>query len=645
MADPASIKANLRSAFRDYEVDGVPSSGAYDPAKAPIRVSLDGVVDYIAEVATSVGAGVAGYATIGDMPTLTNDDIGRLARVDGGNVYRWAGAAEGGWVVFDDPVIVAADSASNSADDADAARLAAEAAAADALAVGVGLEADEYLDTPEEIVRRVTDDDDNVIMDFYRSGAVDFLAGPRLREQLGEGADYTGLTVNLDPDTIQTARAIDADLTRVWSDQDGMLRRYELRTDDEALKTALMAGAAITALIGYGQSNNEGNSNGVVINGAATYPGRVLMLSSGVRGTGNADSNASAIPDFLPAVEAVNGMLGETPLTSMANSLARLDGYTDRKLYIPRVPAKGGFTVLELAPGSIPYTNMIEEVQRIVALAQLGEPERIDVVLTQIEGETDATGDPAGVGNGTPYATFVTRQNAILNSALSDIEAIPGVDSVIWIINQAGTNTSSSYVYGNLPAAAQYDIAMADTTGQVFLGEPHWQFETFDNFHTTAASKAILGELNARTLGLIREGKPHAVSVSSVTIVGAAIEVLFDLPEGVELELLTLTNLVQRGFRLHSVPFDPATPDAGTNIAINTVALADVEGVARKVVLTPASAPVAGQELRYAFKDNNSTGGAYYGARGGVATTTTDFAQLDGRPLRFMAPCFRKILA
>ena len=78
MADPASIKSGLLSAFRDYITEGVPASGPNEPVKAEIRQPLGQLVDYIASVAASVGNGVAGYALIADLPALTPAALAQL---------------------------------------------------------------------------------------------------------------------------------------------------------------------------------------------------------------------------------------------------------------------------------------------------------------------------------------------------------------------------------------------------------------------------------------------------------------------------------------------------------------------------------------------------------------------------------------
>lgn len=483
----------------------------------------------------------------------------------------------------------------------------------------------------------------------YHDLSVYFKPSARLIEEItgSAGANYAD---NIDEDDVLASKVVSSDLVRLWADPEGMtLRRFVVRTDFDSLRTALMAGASVRALMFYGQSNNEGNSNGVVVNGSPTFPAQVLRLAgvAGTLGTGNIDSNAAGITDFLPANEAISGVLGESPATATCNAMVRSAEASDVDLYVTRNSSKGGFTANKLKPGTIPYNNMIAELTRIGQLLEISDPRRIMVRFFDLQGETDATGaiDELGIGPnlGTPAATFEALKLDAYNGALAAAATL-GMTDAFWVINQAGTNTSFSYCYANLPAAVLEKITREDTTGKLLRGEPNYQFPVYDNYHTTAPAKAKLGELNARTVRLIEAGKQHCIDIESVTISGANILVDVVLPEGVELEIQNLAGLVQYGFRLWSTPFVSTAADAGANIPISGIALAEIDGVKRRIVITPSSAPTAGQELRYAFKDNNSVGGGYYGARGGVMTTYNEVAVVDGSPLRFHLPVFLRTL-
>ncbi len=119
MADPASIKSGLLSAFRDFEVEGVPASGVQEPVKAEVRAALGGLADRVEEVGASALQGVKGYAALADLPVLTSADDGALAKVEEtGLVYRWDGDS---WETFDDPTLSAAQVALDAAGRAEAA--------------------------------------------------------------------------------------------------------------------------------------------------------------------------------------------------------------------------------------------------------------------------------------------------------------------------------------------------------------------------------------------------------------------------------------------------------------------------------------------------------------------------------------------
>lgn len=99
MADAESIKAGLRSAFRDYDIDGVPASGAHDPDKGSIREWLVELVD----LALAAGSTLV-VSTVADLAALSPTAVGERAEVrddplgdveDGNGVWGWSGTA---WV-------------------------------------------------------------------------------------------------------------------------------------------------------------------------------------------------------------------------------------------------------------------------------------------------------------------------------------------------------------------------------------------------------------------------------------------------------------------------------------------------------------------------------------------------------------------
>lgn len=97
MADPAKVKAKLRSAFRDFRVDGVPASGANEPVKPEVRAGIDALVDLAAQatvtkaVATKAQLSTIPSPAVGDSARVTTDPLGNVA--NGNGVWSWNGAA------------------------------------------------------------------------------------------------------------------------------------------------------------------------------------------------------------------------------------------------------------------------------------------------------------------------------------------------------------------------------------------------------------------------------------------------------------------------------------------------------------------------------------------------------------------------
>ena len=99
MADPTQVKAKLRTALRDFRLDGVPASGANDPDKRDLRGALDELADLAA--LSTVTKAVATKADLASIPTpaprdsvlVTSDPAGDVA--NGNGVYSWSGTT---WV-------------------------------------------------------------------------------------------------------------------------------------------------------------------------------------------------------------------------------------------------------------------------------------------------------------------------------------------------------------------------------------------------------------------------------------------------------------------------------------------------------------------------------------------------------------------
>lgn len=105
MPDPSNLKKQFDYAFRDFEVDGVPSSGEHEPVKQEVRTAGGGIIDLAAEardIAATAGTTIVmgtraqlnalpGPFSIGDRAEVRNDPAGNVP--NGNGVYRWSGAA------------------------------------------------------------------------------------------------------------------------------------------------------------------------------------------------------------------------------------------------------------------------------------------------------------------------------------------------------------------------------------------------------------------------------------------------------------------------------------------------------------------------------------------------------------------------
>lgn len=99
----STVREAVESAFRDYVIDGVPSSGANEPAKSEIRYALGALLE---TALSSLGMGMLRYATIALRNADTTPADGQLAYVfeNNGSVsdaangyYQWNAGSPGAW--------------------------------------------------------------------------------------------------------------------------------------------------------------------------------------------------------------------------------------------------------------------------------------------------------------------------------------------------------------------------------------------------------------------------------------------------------------------------------------------------------------------------------------------------------------------
>lgn len=94
------VADRFAGAFRAFETDGVPSSGAH----RPVKLEIIGIAQAIEQIVAAVGAGLKRYATVALMNAVTTEPAGQLAYVYANNgsasdaankAYQWNGSA---WV-------------------------------------------------------------------------------------------------------------------------------------------------------------------------------------------------------------------------------------------------------------------------------------------------------------------------------------------------------------------------------------------------------------------------------------------------------------------------------------------------------------------------------------------------------------------
>lgn len=560
MADPVSIKANLRAAFRDFAVDGVPASGPSDPPKPLIRSSLGELVDYTSALASSVTSGVKGYPTFADLPTLTAGDDGELAKVEeDGAVYRWDGI-ELEWVAFDDTTLAAAAQAA-----ADAIR--AEQVADDfSTSLGGLLTDEEFFGAPITsrdgtvmygprfdgsvlilTSRPFTDadfetaliDENGVILAGRRWGgawengpffdlptglgsqvmAVIDGAAPNRRALL-LGASVIPLTFGeVDPAAVEVrgSRAIYAVI-------DGATAST-VEEDLLALNSLASGTSRVRHRILFGQSLSNGVQSSPVLTTTAAHPGRVVMPRVGIRALGTSQSGSYATTplmrsnlfEWVDAYEVADGSTAETPGSGLGSALT--GAYPTDEAILLTAHGIGGAAYAAIKKGTVPYANLMLSVRRAFIMSRLLGLD-YDVSVHLVHGEADQAA-AQGV-----YKAALEELQADLTT---DIQAVTGQsgDVPLYVSQMsafAHYGSATSFVPSDMAAAAR------DNPGQIILAGPRYRFPTADGVHLTNAASYALGDMHGRAEARVLASAPSALIATSAVRSGATITVACTVP-------------------------------------------------------------------------------------------------------------------
>lgn len=514
--------------FRDFAVEGVPASGANEPAKPAIR-SLGPLLDQ-----------KLAAAGIGD-PELIDDLM---------QPYVDSSAAN-------------ATSAETDANRADAAAAAAEEAAEN---IGVEVVPDDFSQSwgsEGEVVFGVTTRGvmkaqmfDVAPDETFGSALVDRASGALLATWGADGSARFGPQTRLSwkawtqPDGDGVAQVwigapgrspvqvTAGDEHCVGPTVDGVVVTWLRLAASPRLETfSLIAPlpveddiAVINHIVGLGQSLSVGERSTPPLSTTPPLPGRLLMLSGGVRSLGSSHSPqdlANIIPD--PALSGMTDALERNDVTS-GESPGTQAGYE----FIIRRPSDeavvvslhgiGSTAYSELKKGTQRWRNMLAAIARVRAIALVNGRDYRFVGMHWDQGEAQVSQAAA------TYAAYMVELQSDLTSAVQELTGESAEAPVF--LHQTSAFTKLGFATAGVPQG-QLDAGLANPDEIIVVGPKYQMVTASDGVHLTAASSALSGALIGRAMAEHLAGDPVSpVHMVSALRSGTTVTVTFGGLEG-----------------------------------------------------------------------------------------------------------------
>ncbi|WP_412550527.1 SGNH/GDSL hydrolase family protein [Shimia sp. MIT910701] len=413
----------------------------------------------------------------------------------------------------------------------------------------------------------------------------------------GKGLAARDMPQDLLPGNVWGGAGHTGDLNRHFSDVSGVARAYLSRRN--APTVAVEEGRApANYIMGQGDSISNGSGGTDLRSATALTPVTGFMMASGVRGGGNTVFVAASATSLVPAIEAVDGNLGSTGLTTAMQLLDRYQNEDggDRTVWIARNSGQSGERLDQIQQGDVQFENAIAELAHAVTLLDVYERDVIcDTVVLNC-----GTNDRSAAITAASYASDLRQ---LLDDKNARIKAVTG-------------QTKDVHLFQWQIAAPQYGEGEASeiSRAQMDMGEAHADIHTVgasywvtlnDNVHPNALGHDLKGEYVAKAIrNWKRYGDTrHAPTpqVSNITVAGSVITV----------PVLTVPRHDGGGdfwplqFRADNVAQAPnqgfALTDSG-GAAIQSVVISDAgAGGTATVTITLDQPPAAGAVLEYAY--------------------------------------------
>lgn len=366
---------------------------------------------------------------------------------------------------------------------------------------------------------------------------------------------------------------------------------------------------------GYGQSLLVGAYATPVISTTQEY-GNVMIASGNKIRHGDPYYDASA---FVPLVETVREVDGESPVTAMCNGVSRRiaeDGESLGGVFVAAAPGRGGQSVEALGPGGNgDFEKMLAQIKDHANLAKsLGKTYSVWAYVW-IQGEANYSTTGSGATS-TKSAYKYTQLQLELFDGLSRELATQGIQKFRPYLFTYQVGAHRKYSSDTMQIAlAQWRASRMRP--DVVLAAPVYMFPVVgDNLHLTNEGSWLLGEYFSRAMKetmVRRNGKWRPLEPVSVDWASDHIDIKFYVPGG---QLVLDTELVAA---TPNFGFDIREGDAVVSGLISSVSVTSADTV-RLVLSRPAAADALLSYARGRAGDPTASG-PVIGARGNLRDT------------------------
>lgn len=628
-----SITDTINGAFRDFQTDGVSSSGAHDVVKSEVRA-----------VGPLIEAAIAN-AAFGALVDLTKDtkanldaDLAHAANTialvyadatDANNdLYIKSGSSgAGAWAntnIIHDAIAAAGSGILEGAEAA--ADIAADIAISINDALGVVAQNAAVYGGSDAIIPLMTDKQGSVLVAF--DSEADALVARGLLDQAKLGraisANFVGAS-GMVPMMVDAAGNV---LIGYDANADaGYLRGVSDAPQPQApqLVATKPVAKAINHVLAYGQSLSVGANSGALV--STSQPFSNITFIGGPRAW---SGSAYAFAPFKPLVEDStnpapdgNTARGETPSSGSANYASVIAAEEcginpADHVILASTAGHGGWRIDQLEKGQDWYDdNLLRHASEAVAL----ESDYACHLIDWIQGENDGLSETA-------FETYRAKLDQLIIDADADLRAISGQITPVYF----SISVTAGYA-GSWRQVQLAQRAVANSNPLAFIATPLYPFmnqSNTDGLHLTSAAmvwrSAYVGRAYSR---LVHEGhKPRWLDVISATIRGTQIRVRLDVPvRPLQFDTVTIGMATDYGF---------AVEDDGGLVAIDAISIdGDV------IVIDLGATPTGSVNVRYALDYLGTNVTITSGASGNVCDSAPETVTVSGRvrPLKnFLVP-------